>query len=100
MVPLERSVWEELSADAVHAISTLMPFYPLTPSGMLNLTLVNKATRGFLKPWLEKCKQKTVDTKFLTLKRWAIPGLQRCTWVTLQSKGKYRTCMEPAAVLF
>ena len=62
---MERSVWEELSADAVHAISTLMPFYPLTPSGMLNLTLVNKATRDFLKDWLEECKQKTARVRSL-----------------------------------
>jgi hypothetical protein len=49
-------VWGSLDGDLVTAISEFLPWCPLTPKGLLDLTFVDKQTRKALERWMGECK--------------------------------------------
>ena len=53
-VPLntEKCVWDSMDDDLIRSISNFLPAIPLTPKGVLYLTLVDKRTRVALKEWV------------------------------------------------
>jgi hypothetical protein len=56
MAMMEKRVWGSLEGDLVMAISEFLPWCPLTPKGLLDLTFVDKQTRKALERWTGECK--------------------------------------------